>query len=142
MFLRRLAHRRTALFGLIVVMLVVVAALGAPWIAAYDPTEQAITDRLKPPGSLDAAGRPHVLGTDHLGRDILARVLYGTRPALMVGFAAVAISGVLGMMVGLFSSYFGGASTTSSCGSPTSSWPSRSFCWPSLSSVYWDRACP
>src|SRR5262249_45164248 len=108
MFIRRLARRRTALFGLVVVMLVVVAALGAPWIAAYDPTEQNITDRLKPPGSLDAAGRAHVLGTDHLGRDILARVLYGARPALMVGFAAVAISGVLGMMVGLFSGYFGG----------------------------------
>ena len=108
LFLRRLARRRTALFGLIVVMLVVVAALGAPLIAAYDPTEQNITDRLKPPGSLDTAGRAHVLGTDHLGRDIMARVLYGARPALMVGFAAVAISGVLGMMVGLFSGYFGG----------------------------------
>src|SRR5215510_9631140 len=51
MFLRRLARRRTALFGLVVVMLVVVAALGAPWLAANDPTEQNITDRLKPPGS-------------------------------------------------------------------------------------------
>ena len=108
MFIRRLARRRTALFGLIVVMLVVVAALGAPWIAAYDPTEQNITDRLKPPGALDAGGRARVLGTDHLGRDIMARVLYGARPALMVGFAAVAISGVLGMMVGLVSGYFGG----------------------------------
>jgi peptide/nickel transport system permease protein len=108
LFIRRLARRRTALFGLVVVMLVVVAALGAPLIAAYDPTEQNITDRLKPPGALDAAGRAHVLGTDHLGRDIMARVLYGARPALMVGFAAVAISGVLGMMVGLVSGYFGG----------------------------------
>jgi peptide/nickel transport system permease protein len=89
-------------------MLVVVAALGAPWIAAYDPTEQDITNRLRPPGSPDTAGRAHLLGTDHLGRDILARVLFGARPALMVGFAAVAISGVLGMMVGLVSGYFGG----------------------------------
>jgi peptide/nickel transport system permease protein len=108
LFMRRLARRRTALFGLVVVMLVVVAALGAPWIAAYDPTEQDITNRLTPPGSLDAAGRAHLLGTDQLGRDILARVLFGARPALMVGFAAVAISGVLGMMVGLVSGYFGG----------------------------------
>ena len=108
LFIRRLARRRTALFGLVVVTLVVVAALGAPWIAAYDPTEQDITNRLKPPGSPDAAGRAHLLGTDHLGRDILARVLFGARPALMVGFAAVAISGVLGMMVGLVSGYFGG----------------------------------
>ena len=108
LFIRRLARRRTALFGLVVVTLVVVAALGAPWIAAYDPTEQDITNRLKPPGSPDAAGRAHLLGTDHLGRDILARVLFGSRPALMVGFAAVAISGGLGMMVGLVSGYFGG----------------------------------
>ena len=108
LFVRRLARRRTALFGLIVVMLVAIAALGAPWIAAYDPTEQDITNRLRAPGSQDAAGRAHLFGTDHLGRDILARMIFGARPALMVGFAAVAISGVLGMMVGLLSGYFGG----------------------------------
>ena len=105
---RRLARRRTALFGLVVGMVVVVAALGAPWLAVHDPTEQDITNRLKPPGFQSPTGRAHLLGTDHLGRDILARVLFGARPALMVGFAAVAISGVLGMMVGLLSGYFGG----------------------------------
>jgi peptide/nickel transport system permease protein len=108
LFTRRLARRRTALFGLVVVMIVIVAALGASWIARYDPTEQDITNRLRAPGSQDAAGRAHLLGTDHLGRDILARMIFGARPALMVGFAAVAISGVLGMMVGLLSGYFGG----------------------------------
>jgi peptide/nickel transport system permease protein len=105
---RRLARRRTALFGLVVGMVVVVAALGAPWLAVHDPTEQDITNRLKPPGFQSPSGRAHLLGTDHLGRDILARVLFGARPALMVGFAAVAISGLLGMMVGLLSGYFGG----------------------------------
>lgn len=107
-FARRLARRRTALFGLIVVVVVLVAALAAPWLAAHDPTEQDITNRLRPPGFQDAAGRAHLLGTDHLGRDILARVIFGARPALMVGFAAVAISGLLGMAVGLISGYFGG----------------------------------
>ena len=107
-FVRRLARRRTALFGLIVVAVVFVAALGAPWLTPYDPTEQDITNRLKPPGSPDPSGRVHVLGTDHLGRDLLARVIFGARPALMVGFAAVAISGLLGMIVGLVSGYFGG----------------------------------
>jgi peptide/nickel transport system permease protein len=107
-FLRRLARRRTALFGLVVVALVLVAALGAPWLVAWDPIEQDITHRLTPPGSQDPAGRVHVLGTDHLGRDILARIVFGARPALMVGFAAVAISGLLGMGVGLLSGYFGG----------------------------------
>ena len=107
-FARRLARRRTALFGLVVVSVVIVAALGAPWLVQYDPIEQDITNRLRPPGALDAAGRSHLFGTDHLGRDLLARMIFGARPALMVGFAAVAISGVLGMMVGLFSGYFGG----------------------------------
>jgi len=107
-FLRRLARRRTALFGLVVVALVLVAALGAPWLVGWDPIEQDITHRLAPPGSQDPAGRVHALGTDHLGRDILARIVFGARPALMVGFAAVAISGLLGMSVGLLSGYFGG----------------------------------
>ncbi|MBI2161126.1 MAG: ABC transporter permease [Candidatus Rokubacteria bacterium] len=107
-FVRRLARRRTALFGLVVVAVVFGAAFGAPWLTAYDPTEQDITNRLKPPGSPDRSGRLHLLGTDHLGRDLLARVIFGARPALMVGFAAVAISGILGMVVGLLSGYFGG----------------------------------
>ncbi len=106
--LGRLARRRTALFGLVVVALVFVAALGAPWLSAWDPIEQDITNRLKPPGSRDLSGHVHVLGTDHLGRDLLARVIFGARPALMVGFAAVAISGIIGMVVGLVSGYFGG----------------------------------
>ena len=105
---RRLARRRTALFGLIVVALVVATALAAPWLSPFDPIAQDIGHRLKPPGWLDAAGRLHPLGTDHLGRDLLARVIFGAQPALLVGFAAVLISGVLGMVTGLLGGYFGG----------------------------------
>jgi peptide/nickel transport system permease protein len=108
-FMRRLARRRTALFGLIVVTIVVMTALAAPWLSPFDPIDQDIGDRrLKAPGWHDDAGRIHVLGTDHLGRDVLARIVFGARPALMVGVAAVAISGVLGMAAGLTSGYFGG----------------------------------
>jgi peptide/nickel transport system permease protein len=107
-FLRRLARRRTALFGLVVVAAVFVTAFGANWVTPWDPIEQDITNRLRPPGSLAPSGRVHLLGTDHLGRDLLARVIFGARPALMVGFAAVAISGLLGLMVGLISGFFGG----------------------------------
>jgi peptide/nickel transport system permease protein len=106
--LARLARRRTALFGLAVVVLVGFAALFAPWLSPFDPLEQAITQRLRAPGWQDPGGRVHLLGTDHLGRDILARVTHGSRIALFVGFAAVAISGVLGMTIGLASGYFGG----------------------------------
>ena len=108
LFLRRLSRRRTALFGAVVVALVLVTALAAAWISPFDPVEQDIGERLRPPGWRDDAGRAHPLGTDHLGRDLFARIIYGARPALLVGFAAVAISGVLGMMAGLLAGYFGG----------------------------------
>jgi len=108
-FLRRLAARRTALFGLVVVAVVALTAVGAPLISPFDPIEQDLGDlRLKAPGFRDAGGRVHPLGTDHLGRDLLARVIHGARPALLVGFAAVAISGLIGMAAGLISGYFGG----------------------------------
>jgi peptide/nickel transport system permease protein len=106
--LRRLARRRTAIFGLGVVVAVLLAAVLAPWLTPFDPLEQDINQRLKEPGWQTAEGRVHVLGTDHLGRDILARVIFGSRIALVVGLSAVLISGVLGMAIGLVSGYFGG----------------------------------
>ncbi|MBI1845474.1 MAG: ABC transporter permease [Candidatus Rokubacteria bacterium] len=105
---RRLVRRRTALFGLAVMLLTVVVAAAAPVLAPFDPIEQNIGDRLKPPLWSDEAGRRHVLGTDHLGRDLVARVIHGARPALLVGVAAVLISGILGMLAGLVAGYFGG----------------------------------
>jgi peptide/nickel transport system permease protein len=107
-FSRRLARRRTAVVGLVVVVLVAVVALAAPWVSPFDPVMQDITNRLKPPGWRDQGGALHPLGTDHLGRDLLARMIYGAQPALMVGFAAVLLSGLLGLVTGLLSGYFGG----------------------------------
>jgi peptide/nickel transport system permease protein len=104
----RLVRRRTALFGLIVVAAVVVAAVFASVISPFDPLAQDIGQRLKEPGWQDAQGRIHPLGTDHLGRDILSRIIHGSRIALSVGLAAVMISGVLGMAIGLVAGYFGG----------------------------------
>jgi peptide/nickel transport system permease protein len=104
----RLVRRRTALFGLIVVLAVLVAAVFASFVSPFDPLAQDIGQRLKEPGWQDAQGRIHPLGTDHLGRDILSRIIHGSRIALSVGLAAVMISGVLGMAVGLVSGYFGG----------------------------------
>ncbi len=106
--LGRLMRRRTALFGLIVVVVVVAGALLAPLISPFDPLEQDIPQRLRAPGWQDASGQVHPLGTDQLGRDILARTIYGSRIALLVGCVAVAISGALGMAIGLISGYFGG----------------------------------
>lgn len=106
--LRRLARRRTALFGMLVVLAVMLAAGAAPLVAPFDPLEQDIGQRLREPGWQDEQGRVHPLGTDHLGRDILSRVVFGSRIALLVGLAAVVISGVLGMLIGLVAGYFGG----------------------------------
>ncbi len=106
--LRRLVRRRTALFGMLVVLGVLLAAAFAPLVAPFDPLEQDIGQRLREPGWQDAQGRVHPLGTDHLGRDILSRIVFGSRIALVVGLAAVVISGVLGMLIGLLAGYFGG----------------------------------
>jgi peptide/nickel transport system permease protein len=107
-FLRRLVRRRTALVGLVVVAAVVVAALLAPVLTPFDPLAQDIAQRLKPPGWVSPEGRAHWLGTDHLGRDILGRILSGSRIALVVGLSAVAIAGTLGLVIGVVSGYFGG----------------------------------
>lgn len=106
--LRRLIRRRTALFGLVVVTAVALAALMAPVLAPFDPVAQDIGQRLKPPGWAGPDSRAHWLGTDHLGRDILGRILFGARIALVVALAAVAIAGTLGLVIGLMSGYFGG----------------------------------
>jgi peptide/nickel transport system permease protein len=107
-FLRRLIRRRTALVGLVVLAAVVLAAFLAPALTPFDPLAQDIGQRLKPPGWTNPEGRAHWLGTDHLGRDILGRILYGSRIALVVGLSAVAIAGILGLVVGVVSGYFGG----------------------------------
>src|SRR5207247_8684399 len=97
-----------ALCGRGVVAGVILCAVGARLVTVFDPIEQDINQRLKEPGWRNAAGQAHVLGTDHLGLDILARIIYGSRVALVVGLSAVLISGVLGMAIGLVSGYFGG----------------------------------
>ena len=108
LLIRRLTRRRTALFGFAVVAIVVLTAVFAPVLSPFDPLEQDISQRLKEPGWQDARGRTHLLGTDHLGRDILARIIYGSRIALLVGLSAVLISGFLGMAIGLIAGYFRG----------------------------------
>src|SRR5437899_11677633 len=84
--------------GLALTVGVVVAALTAPWLAAIDPMVTDFASSLKPPGSPG-----HPLGTDQLGRDLLARVLYGARLALFIGACTVAVTAVVGGLLGLVS---------------------------------------
>ncbi|MBI2845165.1 MAG: ABC transporter permease [Chloroflexi bacterium] len=97
-----------ALFGGTIVLGVALMAIFAPLLSPGDPNLQTLPDRLKPPSWM-AEGRPdHFLGTDSLGRDILSRIIHGSRISLVVGVAAVLFSGSIGVPLGLLAGYFGG----------------------------------
>jgi peptide/nickel transport system permease protein len=104
----RARRRRTpwlvVLGGGFVALLVVVAA-AAPLLAPQDPIRQSLRGRLAPPTWAGADGHAHVMGTDHLGRDVLSRVIYGSRVSLVIGFAAVLVGGVLGSAAGLMAGF-------------------------------------
>ena len=91
--------------GLGFVGLLIVVALAAPLIAPQDPTRQALRGRLGAPTLNGADGRAHLLGTDHLGRDVLSRVIYGSQVSLLVGFSAVIVGGVLGSAAGILAGF-------------------------------------
>jgi peptide/nickel transport system permease protein len=91
--------------GLAFVGLLIAVALAAPLIAPQDPTRQALRGRLGAPTLNGADGRAHLLGTDHLGRDVLSRVIYGSQVSLLVGFSAVVVGGVLGSAAGILAGF-------------------------------------
>jgi peptide/nickel transport system permease protein len=93
--------------GLAIVVLGVLAAIFAPLIAPYDPTEQNLFNRLAEPTFLGGESG-HVLGTDELGRDVLSRVIYGGRVSFTVGFVAATLAGVLGTLLGILAGYLRG----------------------------------
>lgn len=106
--LKRLLRSKLATFGALILLSVVLVALFAPVLTSHDPSQIEVVNRMKPP-SWQAGGDPkHLLGTDHLGRDVLARLLYGSQISLIVGFTAVAVAGTLGVTLGMLSGYFGG----------------------------------
>ncbi len=94
-------------FGALVLLALVVAATGAWWLSPHDPLEQDLLNSFQSPG-VAGGDRAHPLGTDSLGRDILARLIYGARPALIVAFVAALFAGLLGTALGLAAGYFGG----------------------------------
>ncbi|WP_231495782.1 ABC transporter permease [Paucisalibacillus sp. EB02] len=96
------------LIGLITVSVIIILAILAPWIVPHDPFKIDATNRLIPPFWVVDGSMNHILGTDHLGRDILSRLIYGGRVSLLVGFLSVLIAGVIGLFLGLISGYFGG----------------------------------
>ncbi|GIX48530.1 MAG: peptide ABC transporter permease [Candidatus Tectimicrobiota bacterium] len=88
--------------GGLIVLLLVLTAIGAEWLATHDPTRTHATQTLRPPGAA------FWLGTDHLGRDIYSRIVYGARVSLAVGLGSTLLGAIVGGMVGLWSGYLGG----------------------------------
>ncbi len=95
-------RNRIALLGLIILGLLLIVAIAAPWLTPYDYQASNMPQSLKPPSA------EHWLGTDELGRDILSRIIYGTRISLRVGLEAVALSLLLGILLGACAGYYGG----------------------------------
>lgn len=100
--LKRLLRHKSAQIGGVVVLLLLIFTIFGEWIVPYDPFELDTPNRLLPP-SVD-----HWLGTDEQGRDILSRIIYGSRYTMMVMFITVSIGAIGGILLGLPSSYFGG----------------------------------
>ncbi len=96
------------LIGASFLALLLLTAICAPLIAPYDPGAQNIIMRLKPPAWVDGGSWAHVLGTDHLGRDVLSRILHGSRISLIVGAVTVMLAGTFGVLMGLTAGYVGG----------------------------------
>ena len=102
--LRRFLRHRVALLGLAVVLFMTIFSFAGPWLIPFNETDTDIRARLMGP----FVG-PHIFGTDPLGRDILARLMYAGRISLSIGFAATALSVVVGVLVGLVAGFYRGA---------------------------------
>lgn len=106
--LRRSLGHRGLTIGAVVLGTIVLLALAAPWLATHDPYLQDLNVRLTPPVWSDRGSWEHPLGTDHLGRDYLARLLYGARISLLIGLTTALVGGLIGTALGVTAGYFGG----------------------------------
>jgi peptide/nickel transport system permease protein len=107
---RRIFHHWGLLIGGLILGAIVVMAVTAPLIAPHDPYDQQLARKLIPPvwHASTKTTWAHPLGTDHLGRDYLSRLLYGAQISLLIGFSAMLISGIIGTVLGVLAGYFGG----------------------------------
>lgn len=99
---KRFSKNRLAVIGAVTVLLLITISLLAPFIAPYDPTAIDVRHTLSPPS------KTHLLGTDELGRDLLSRIIWGSRVSLKVGFVAVGIAIVIGIVIGAIAGFYGG----------------------------------
>lgn len=100
--------RRAPLIPLVCIVALIVVALLAPFLAPYPPTEGVLANKLMPPVWVPGGSSDHPLGTDSLGRDVLSRLIYGSRTSLTVSLLSIFISATIGTALGITSGYFGG----------------------------------
>nr|WP_017473597.1 ABC transporter permease [Amphibacillus jilinensis] len=102
-FLRKLLRNRFAALGLVIIFILIITAIFAPWIATHSPNAMDVSKSLLSPGQ-----QGHLLGTDSYGRDTFSRIVYGSRISLIVGVSAVLFGAIFGSLLGLISGYVGG----------------------------------
>ncbi|EFV76335.1 ABC transporter permease [Cytobacillus pseudoceanisediminis] len=107
-WIKLLLQSKTGTVGFLIVSLVIFVAIFADVLAPHDPASNNLGDMLKPPVWLDGGSQNYILGTDNLGRDILSRIIYGSRVSLLVGVFSVILAGFIGIIIGLISGYYGG----------------------------------
>ena len=105
---QELKRDKAGLIGVILMLALILMALFAPYISPHDPAEQDLTARLVPPFWYEKGSMTHLLGTDHLGRDVLSRSIHGSRVSLWVGTSVVLLAGGFGVIMGLMAGYLGG----------------------------------
>ncbi|RJQ61164.1 MAG: ABC transporter permease [Desulfobacteraceae bacterium] len=106
--LRKMWHLRLGTVGALFLLCLVFTAFFCSAFAPHEPYKQNIMMRLKPPAWMAGGQTAHLLGTDHLGRDLLTRILYGSRISLTVGVSAVILQVIIGVALGLMAGYYGG----------------------------------
>jgi len=110
--LGQLWRNKTAVCGLVIIAIFVLAAVLAPYLSPHNPVETALYEQLKPPVWQETGTWKNILGTDDLGRDILSRLIYGARISLLVSVVSVGLAFVLGTLLGCISGYYKGLRDT------------------------------
>ena len=105
---RKFARNPAAIAGALILLIVIGAAVAAPYVAPHDPARQSLIRRFTPPLWVQGGNAGYPLGTDQVGRDILSRIIYGARISLVVGISAVVVSLVVGVTLGLLSGFLRG----------------------------------
>ncbi|MBN1381675.1 MAG: ABC transporter permease [Deltaproteobacteria bacterium] len=106
--MRTFLSNRPAVIATIIVIFAVVISIFSPWFAPHDPNKTDLFLRLQPPAWMEGGDWSHPLGADHLGRDILSRIIYGTRVSITIGFSVIFIATGIGILTGLIAGYLKG----------------------------------